>query len=176
MSTEGLINIYSGNKRLHLVSIVSHYDGYVDNGLGSDLAKFLSECDLVNGIPGSNTNKGKKRYSNGMDCLAAQVITHLKGDENIAGGIYVVGFNPKDPREDSYYCYEIYERGSKIMIDVYDSMWDENMDEPVFSGPATDLANFINKKYWGMINSKIEEEEAPRRKVAVKATKKKAGK
>ena len=50
------------------------YDGYPE-GHGTDLLNFLKGMNLVNGI---NSKNIKLRISNGMDCLAAQIVAHYK--------------------------------------------------------------------------------------------------
>ena len=53
--------------------IYHHYDSYPDH-LGVGIAKYLSDIRVVNGL---GSHKGE-RLANGIGCLAAQVLTHLK--------------------------------------------------------------------------------------------------
>ena len=53
--------------------IYHHYDSYPDH-LGVGIAKYLSDIRVVNGL---GSHKGAV-LANGMGCLVAQVITHLK--------------------------------------------------------------------------------------------------
>ena len=54
------------------VQVYKHYDGY-PSGHPVDLAKFLSEFKIVNGL-GQDTNK----VANGLTCLATQYIAAFK--------------------------------------------------------------------------------------------------
>lgn len=84
MGTRCLTHIKEGDKTL--VTVYRQFDGYPD-GHGAELAKFLSERTLVNGL---NPNKGTQLV-NGAPDLAAQFVTVFKlaqGDD-MAGGIYI---------------------------------------------------------------------------------------
>lgn len=76
-----------------LVSIYRQYDGYFE-GMGADLQAFLSGMAITNGISGL-----EKKSANGMGCLAAQIIAHLK--EGV-GNVYIT--NHDDEQE---YNYEV---------------------------------------------------------------------
>jgi len=69
-------------------------DGY-PSGMGKDLAEFLIDGRLVNGI--SINEKGV--VYNGMGCLAAQVVAHFKKG---AGGIYLQRKNKNSGEEYRY--------------------------------------------------------------------------
>jgi hypothetical protein len=58
------------------------YDGYPE-GHGVDLAEFLDDFNVVNGL-GANTYP--KKTANGCGCLAAQLVQHFKDGP---GGIYL---------------------------------------------------------------------------------------
>ena len=55
------------------VQIYKHYDGY-PSGHPVDLAKFLNDFKIVNGIP----YREPDRVANGLDCLAAQYVAAFK--------------------------------------------------------------------------------------------------
>jgi hypothetical protein len=68
-------------KEVKIVTMYRQYDGY-PKGMGKDLAEFLGQGKLVNGISfGEN-----QLVFNGMGCLAAQCVAHFKEG---AGGIYL---------------------------------------------------------------------------------------
>lgn len=92
-----------------LMKFYRQYDGYPE-GHGSQIAHFLDSGILVNGI---NMNSDKKQF-NGIGCLAAQVISHLKGDKS--GGIYIT---PIDSGGEEY-NYEI----------IVNSHWGFDESEP----------------------------------------------
>tara|TARA_Y100000034_G_scaffold103311_1_gene128755 strand:- start:1561 stop:1992 length:432 start_codon:yes stop_codon:yes gene_type:complete len=96
MGTRSKTTIYDEDKT-PLVSIYSQFDGYFD-GMGEKLQKFLTGRKIVNGIGMDDSEETK--CSNGMDCLAAMLVAHLK--EKI-GGIYIC---PHDAEES--YNYDIH--------------------------------------------------------------------
>jgi len=63
-----------------VASMYCQYDGYLQ-GVGVQLSEFLKDMTIVNGL--SNNDKN---VSNGMGCLAAQLISHFKKE---AGGFYL---------------------------------------------------------------------------------------
>jgi len=63
------------------VQIYKHYDGY-PSGHPVELAEFLKEFKIVNGLPFGDDSK----MANGLGCLAAQYIARFKMS---AGDIYV---------------------------------------------------------------------------------------
>ena len=102
--------------------IYHHYDSYPDH-LGVGLAKFLSDIRVVNGL-----NKDESTISaNGIGCLAAQVLTHLKlgrhyglekGDKIQEGNVYLDW--PGTERCDIEYTYYIWAvDGKDIWISIF---------------------------------------------------------
>ena len=81
MGTRSLTRVFEDDQEL--VTIYRQFDGYPE-GHGQDLADFLKDRSIVNGIPVSY--KGK--ISNGGRDLAAQLVSFLKKDHEV-GGIYI---------------------------------------------------------------------------------------
>jgi hypothetical protein len=82
-----------------LVAIYRQYDGYI-SGHGKDLADFLNGRRIVNGIRVGT----ELEVFNGPGCLAANLISFLKKEENgKAGNIYIVSAES----EDEEYSYDI---------------------------------------------------------------------
>ena len=79
MGTRSMTKVFDAG--VELLCIYKQYDGS-PNSLGSDLANFLKDMELVNGIPVGSL----KKMANGAGCLAAQLLSYLKTD---VGGIYV---------------------------------------------------------------------------------------
>ena len=79
-----------------LVVMYKQFDGYPD-GLGVELAEFLKDFIMVNGIGVNDTGK---KIANGMGCLAAQVIAHWKEG---AGGVYLYPAGTRDVWEEFEY-------------------------------------------------------------------------
>jgi hypothetical protein len=80
MGTRALTYVYDRDDRI--VCIYSQWDGY-PSGHGRDLAVFLNGIQLINGITGKETVP----VANGMGCLAAQLVVHLKKE---VGNYYLV--------------------------------------------------------------------------------------
>lgn len=86
-----------------LVAIYQQCDGYFE-GVGEELQKFLDGYTIVNGI-GVNT---PEKAANGMGCLAAQLVKHLK---NGMGGTYIT--SPDDTEE---FMYDIFLHKGKLRL------------------------------------------------------------
>jgi len=84
-------------KKQCLMTMYRQYDGY-PSGMGDDLAQFLKQGKVVNGI--SSTEK--QLVFNGAGCLAAQLVAHFKDGP---GGFYLYRPMSKDCGED--YTYEV---------------------------------------------------------------------
>lgn len=84
-------------KKQCLMTMYRQFDGY-PSGMGTDLAEFLKQGKVVNGISMAET----QLVFNGAGCLAAQVVAHFKDG---AGGIYLHKPMSKDCGEE--YTYEI---------------------------------------------------------------------
>jgi hypothetical protein len=102
MSTRGNVIVRESAKGAVLVNMYNQMDSY-PSGLGQELADFLADRVIVNGI--SLDPKGPKRISNGIEDLAAQLVCLLKGDSSNAGGVYI-----SRPRlsKDNDYTYVVY--------------------------------------------------------------------
>jgi len=126
MTTRGLIQIYEkngdGDKQRLLTNIYVHGDMY-PNGVMCDVFKFIGEKTLASGY------EPKKIFMqvNGMDDLAAQIITYLKnghatlmkrlgydGGDIAAGYVYVYPINVKLRDLDVRYIYRIYQPKNRL--------------------------------------------------------------
>lgn len=98
---------------IQLVKIYRQYDGYL-SGHGQELADFLNSKRLINGYANPNTTT----ECNGMGCLAAMLIGHLKQDR--IGNIYIT-----TPESTEEYDYTIYPKDNRLYIkaeSVYDGV------------------------------------------------------
>ena len=112
-----------------VINMYRQYDGYPE-GHGVDLAEFLDDFNVVNGL-GADTYP--KKTANGYGCLAAQLVQHLKDGP---GNVYLEALNgePGDSWEE--YIYTIYPKESEpTFISIYD-VWKK---ECIFVGTAADL-------------------------------------
>ena len=98
MGTRSL-TVFTEDDGTEIVVLYRQYDGYME-GHGIELAKFLAPFALTNGLPMGATGK----LANGMGCLAAQVISHFKGDE--AGQFYLYPAGTRDANEE--FIYTVY--------------------------------------------------------------------
>ena len=125
MGTRSLTVINSEWDDSEICVLYKQYDGYPE-GHGTDLLNFLKDMHIVNGI-GSKENR---RISNGMDCLAAQIVSHFKTGP---GDFYLHSAGSRDMCEE--FIYTIYVKDKELHIkveDVYDKgniLFDGNLDE-----------------------------------------------
>ena len=111
-----------------VVNIYRQYDGYPE-GHGQDLAEFLAELKVVNGL----SQKSLIKIANGTGCLAAQLVQYLKDGP---GGIYLEQCNgePGDSWEE--YIYTVYPKESEP---TYVSIYDVYENKVIFVGTSEDL-------------------------------------
>jgi hypothetical protein len=112
-----------------VVNMYRQYDGYLE-GHGQELAEFLVQFSLVNGLGNGNP---EGRVANGLGCLAAQMVAEFKTE---AGGIYLMAMNQTEE-----YNYEITlgQSGLNIKVTKYS-------DEVVFNGSPEDLLRVVAEK------------------------------
>ena len=127
----------SGKKqRRPITTMYRQFDGYL-NGHGLELAEWLNQYTVVNGMRMDETRK----IANGIDCLAAQMFAHFKTE---AGNIYCMHPDTKDVFED--YLYEIEEVGKDILITVYE-MGFEDGGTYLLQATPEELLTKIEKDY-----------------------------
>ena len=99
------------NKEESYVNMYSTHDGY-PSGHGVDLAEFLKDFKIINGIGGA-ADLGT--HANGEGCLAAQMVKHFK---DVVGYIYL---HPTNDSGWEDYIYTIYPKGGEpCFISIYD--------------------------------------------------------
>ena len=112
--------------------IYHHWDGYPE-GLGVTLGWYLSGKKIVNGI---SSAMNEDLVHNGMGCLAAALVAHLKDGP---GNVYI------EPREShgwiDYYYYIWGDEGKSIYISIFSD------DECIFVGEPEDLLDRYDKNY-----------------------------
>ena len=112
---------------LAYVNMYRHFDGY-PSGHGVDLAEFLKDFKIINGI-GGDAELGT--HANGEGCLAAQMVTHFK---DRVGYIYLHPTTNEGGWED--YIYTIYPKsGEPCYISIY-NVYEEKC---IFVGTALEL-------------------------------------
>ncbi len=120
MGTRSTVKFYSEfDQETPILSVYQQFDGYID-GVGHELAEFLKDKKVINGIGRQTMEDG---YANGMGCLAAQYVAKMK---DRIGGFYLT--SPDDSQE---YDYEVRYIDGKILIEVDD-----------FKGSPEELLNY----------------------------------
>ena len=126
MGTRSLTVINDEWDNEEICVLYRQYDGYPE-GHGTDLLNFLKNMNLVNGI---NSKNIKLRISNGMDCLAAQIVAHFKQQP---GYFYLHSAGSRDMCEEFIYTIYIKDKILHIKVeDVYDEgnvLFDGNINQ-----------------------------------------------
>ena len=115
MGTRSLTYVYDGNEPV--VCMYRQFDGY-PSGHGAELADFLHDGKLVNGIPFGSQAK----IFNGMGCLAAQLVAHFKVG---VGNFYLY---PTKLNQDAWQEYEYHVHEDKVKVtgsSVFEGTWEE---------------------------------------------------
>ena len=111
------------------VQIYNHYDSYPE-GLGLDLAKFMCDFRVVNGL-----GRDEGKVANGMGCLAAQLIADMKKKP---GNVYVE--KPYKDRAWIDYVYYVWVAdGKDIWISIFEDSMRGEGDECIFVGKPEKL-------------------------------------
>jgi len=121
---------FGDKRREPFTTMYRQMDGYLE-GHGQDLAEFLSQFTVVNGMKLNETRK----IANGIDCLAAQMFAHFKDGP---GNIYCMHPSAQDCGEE--YIYEIEKDGEDILITVYDIY----PNKEIFHGTPNELLEHIS--------------------------------
>lgn len=95
MGTRAIVTFHSEWHDKPLANIYYQFDGYIE-GVGHELANFLKDKTVINGIQSGQTME--KGFANGMGCLAAQYIANQKDS---IGGVYM----SEDGETESYHYH-----------------------------------------------------------------------
>jgi hypothetical protein len=119
-----------------ICAIYQQFDGY-PSGVGLEIAEFLKEFELVNGMSGDRT-LGK--IANGIGCLSAQFIAKFKTE---AGNLYMTS-----PDDRQAYNYDIIvgwgAKPTKPIIRV--DMYDENGKKVTFEGTPEEFIELVESE------------------------------
>jgi hypothetical protein len=126
MGTRSLTYVYEGETPI--ICMYRQFDGYL-SGHGQELANFLNELTIDNGISG----KPKLfSFANGMGDLAAQMIVWFK---KTPGGLYI---HPIELNQDAWQDYEYHVYENKVVV--------KNPDEVIFSGSWNEFLLLTTEK------------------------------
>lgn len=112
MGTRSLVHIKNGDfSSQTLVTIYRQFDGYPE-GMGQRLFAILNEgkTKILNGY---GNDKVPEAF-NGMGCMSAYIIEHLK--ESRIGNVYIYPADSKDVGEE--WTYTIYQDNGELMISI----------------------------------------------------------
>ena len=143
MGTRSLTTFKEDHTDEEIVVLYRQYDGYPE-GHGIDLFRFLNKMNMVNGMKPQQ----KRKTSNGMSCLAAQMIAYFKDEP---GGFYLYRADTRDVGEE--YVYTIYvnhnddDNKNKIMVKVEKTSYDEDFKnrfmEEIFDGQVDNYKEWL---------------------------------
>lgn len=111
-----------------ILNLYRQMDGY-PSGHGAELAEFLAPIVLVNGY-GIDQKEGT--FANGMGCLAAQLVAHLKTG---IGGFYIENPNGDCDNDYTYIISRTDKNSLKITVDDYKGT-------RIFDGSVTNFVDF----------------------------------
>ena len=106
MSTPSIV-IVQDEESSELVVLYKHWDGYPTN-FGQELADWLKGKVLTQGAM-----RERPETANGMQDLAAQLVTHFKSADPV-GGVYIMPAGYRNFGE--YYIYTVYAKGGEIRL------------------------------------------------------------
>jgi hypothetical protein len=115
MGTRSLTYVYDGDEPV--VCMYGQFDGY-PSGLGADLADFLHDGKVINGIPFG----AKGKMFNGMGCLAAQLVAKFKVG---VGNFYLY---PVKQNQDCWQEYEYHIYENKVIVkghSAFEGTWEQ---------------------------------------------------
>jgi len=141
MGTRSLTFVY--DEQDVIINMYRQYDGY-PSGHGLELAEFLAQFTMVNGLSVNETRK----VANGMGCLAAQLVSNFKVGE--AGQFYLYPATATDCGQD--YEYHVYKDAQGLRVRITDrgcnmfglTMSDKN--EAIFDGTVMEFFDFCTEK------------------------------
>lgn len=109
MGTRSTVKFYDedNNPQKPILSVYHQFDGYIENGIGWELAKFLKSKTIINGIQHETMGNG---FANGMGCLAAQYIAEKKIK---IGNLYLTTEN-----DEQLYNYEVRYLNGEFIIKI----------------------------------------------------------
>ena len=119
MGTRSLTTFKEDHNNEEIVVLYRQFDGYPE-GHGIDLFRFLNKMNMVNGIAGGE----KRKISNGMSCLAAQMVSYFKDEP---GGFYLYRADTRDIGEEYVYTIYVEKAHKNIMIKVEKTAYDEDV-------------------------------------------------
>ena len=139
MGTRSLTTFKEDHNNEEIVVLYRQFDGYPE-GHGIDLFRFLNKMSMVNGIKPQE----KRKISNGMSCLAAQMVSYFKDEP---GGFYLYRADTRDIGEEYVYTIYVEKAHKNIMIKVEKTAYDESFEnksmEEIFDGPIDNYKEWL---------------------------------
>ena len=132
MGTRSLTYVYEGETPI--MCMYRQFDGYLE-GHGQELANFLNELTIGNGISGEPE---LFTFANGMGDLAAQMIVWFK---KTPGGFYI---HPIELNQDALQEFEYHVYKNKVVV-VSHFFDNENPTEQIFNGSWNEFLLFTTE-------------------------------
>ena len=145
MGTRSLTVFNNEMDNEEIVVLYRQYDGY-PTGHGRDLLSFLNNMEIVNGI----SNNEERKIANGMGCLSAQVVAHLK---EAPGDFYLHSAGTRDIGEEFIYTLYYTEELRIKVQDTYDN------GNNLFNGNIKEYKDWMNPQINFVVKDKNKEEE-----------------
>ena len=142
MGTRSITRIFDGSGD-QITAIYRQMDGYPE-GMGLDLAHYLRDITIVNGMSLNETRK----IANGIHCLAALIVCHFK--EGQPGGIYLY------PPRYGWFAWQEYEYhikfdGVEVTMACYEAkavadyeLFDEKHLKLLFEGTPQEYCDWLD--------------------------------
>ena len=139
MGTRSLTTFKEDHTDEEIVVLYRQMDGYPE-GHGIDLFRFLNNMNMVNGM----SPEEKRKPSNGMSCLAAQMVSYFKEEP---GGFYLYRADTRDVGEEYVYTIYVENAHKNIMIKVEKTSYDEDFKnrfmEEIFDGQVDNYKEWL---------------------------------
>ena len=120
-----------------IVALYRHWDGAPETH-GAELAAFLAGFAIVNGLGGNDPAK----VANGMECLAAQVVSHFK---DTPGNIYLHPVGTRDCGE--RYIYTVSQAQERTRLHVFRlARYDDEENAVLFDGPPEQYQAWLTQR------------------------------
>lgn len=135
MGTRSLTRVYDSADRI-IINMYRQMDGYPqDPGHGFDLAEFMEDMEIVNGI---SLGMSDKKFANGVGCFAAQLVAAFKTE---IGHIYL--YPPDTIGVWEEYIYDIYVPDIGYDINILITEVGEGV---IFEGNPKEMLDFCKHK------------------------------
>lgn len=143
MGTRSITNVVD-ESGAYYVSLYRQYDGYPLGGHGEELAEFLQDAHIGNGI-GANIPAG---FFNGVGDLACRLVAHFKDNASDIGSFYLQPPSEDNREEFTYTVFAsnpIYTLRDGKAPDGQVTVLVESYDKTLFQGTTEEFSVWVAK-------------------------------